>query len=200
MTKGILISFFILLQFEGATKNNWIEYLQSIKSQFYYKDTIIIKFKEGPHLDSITISMLVKVDTNYQKIFKAEEDTLIEEGGSIGEKYFYSFYLSKSNYATIVLYSGGMWGTTGNLYLYNFSPQGKLLSQIKLQDGWADAGESYYSNSKFENDSTFNVVHGVGFEKPDHFYYYAITEWDYIISKEGCVIQKSKMTYEKKEE
>src|SRR6188768_1582074 len=125
MTKRILISFFILLQFEVEAQDHWIEYLKSIKSQFYYKDTIIVKFKNGVQLDS-TIA-LVTVDTNYRKLFKTEQDTLTEEGGASSEKYFYSFYLSKQNYAIIILYSAGMGGTTGNLYLYNFSPQGKLL-------------------------------------------------------------------------
>ena len=196
MTKLLLMCFLLLLRFQVGAQNSWVKYLQSIKEQFYYKDTIIAKFQNGVQLDSSI--KLVKVDTNYHKIFRTDKDTLRE--CKPDEMYFYSLYISKSNYSIIELYSGGMWGTTGNLYLYNFSPQGKLLKQIKLQDGWGDAGESYYTNSKFVSDSSFKVIHGDGFEKSDQSYNYKITECDYLIDKNGIILQKSKRKYKKKAE
>jgi hypothetical protein len=192
MTKTTLISFFCMLQMSVHAQKSWIDYVKSIKTYFYYQDTIIVKFKTGVKLDSSI--KLVSLDTNNKTLFKTGDDTLPQDGD---EKYFYSFYLSKSNYATIVLYSDGMWGETGNLYLYNFTPQGKLLTQIKLQDGWADAGTDYKTNSSFINDTTFKVIRRTGFEKTTLHYAYAFTESTYVITEDGRIVQETKKTYEK---
>lgn len=198
MLKQILIFFLLFLSKKAEAQNHWIDYLKEIKTHFSFKDTIIVKFQNGFRPDS-TIKP-VKVNSDYKSIFKSNEDTLTEEGGARSDKYFYSFYLSKNNYATLVLYSRGRWRETGNLYLYNFSPEGKLLTQIKLQEGWGDAGESYLGSSTFANDSILNVISAIGFEKPDQSYHYHITEWNYLLNNNGQFVQKSVQQYDKNAE
>ena len=110
--------------------------------------------------------------------------------GSHNEKYFYSYHLSKSNFATLTFFSFGKYAPT--LTLYNYSPTGELIKRVEVKSSFMDEGLADSTNTYFKNDSTFVVRRWDGYEETNNsksVLVDSITKTNYIIKSTGRIVK-----------
>jgi len=169
----------------AQTDDSWLSYLKSVRNQFYLKDTIVFTFK--PTNGNETPNYLnVLNDTDCQKFFHSDLDYC----GAHYDKYFYSYYLSKNNIATLTFYSFGKY--TPVLTLYNYSPSGKLLKRVEVKSCFIDAGLADSTTTHFKNDSIFVVRRWDGYEAMENnksIMVDSITKTNFIIKSNGQIVE-----------
>jgi hypothetical protein len=165
MSKATIVTIMMLTYFNvtAQTSNTWLTFLNSIKQEFYLKDSIAFTF-DMPKQENEYPNYLKPVKAEYcDKLFTTERDLGVCKGG---EKFFYSFKLSKRNYATLTFYSFGKY--TPVLTLYNYSPKGELLNQIEIKSSFFDAGQADTTAARLTSDTTFIVSRWDGWEATEN--------------------------------
>ena len=171
----------------AQTNDSWISFLKSVRKEFYLKDTIVFSYKDTERNEYFQYLKLVK-EEDCGRFFNLNDG--MDYCGSHYEKYFYSYHLSKSNFATLTFFSFGKY--TPTLTLYNYSPTGELVKRVEVKSSFMDAGLDDSTNTHFKNDSIFVVRRWDGYEETDNsksVLVDSITKTNYIIKPNGQIVE-----------
>ena len=190
MSKATIVTITMLTYFSvtAQTSDTWLTFLNSIKQDFYLKDSIAFSFPM-PKQENEYPNYLKPVKAEYCDKLFTERDLSICNGG---EKFCYSFKLSKSGFATLTFYSFGKY--TPVLTLYNYSPTGELLNRVEVKSSFFDAGQADTTAARLTSDTTFIVSRWDGWEATENgksVMVDSLTTTDYSIRPTGQ-IQKGK--------
>ena len=180
---GVCFAFSVNAQ----TNDSWLNFLKSVRKEFYLNDTIVFSYKETKRNEYSQYLKPVK-EEDCSRFFNLKNG--LDFCGSHNEKYFYSYHLSKSNFATLTFFSFGKYAPT--LTLYNYSPTGELIKRVEVKSSFMDEGLADSTNTYFKNDSTFVVRRWDGYEETDNcksVLVDSITKTNYIIKSTGRIVK-----------
>lgn len=101
------------------------------------------------------------------------------------QNFFYSYLISKQNYATLTIFSPGKY--TPILTLYNYDPTGKLLQQIEVKSSFMDAGQADSTSTTFIDARNFLVTRWDGYEIDGGNLVDSVTTTNYIFENTGAI-------------
>ena len=179
----------IYVEVNAQSDIGWLEYLKSVKNQFYYKDTIILTYQPNGAEHPNTYS---SKELKYLHNVKDSDLVMLfyNKGNCSQPISYFSYYLSKSDYATLTFITAGKY--VSSLSLFNYSPEGKLLKCFEIKSWFIDAGIADSTSSNFMNDSTIVVRRWDGYELEENgkpFQIDSITTINYVINQKGQIIE-----------
>lgn len=153
MTRLLLTLYLLSTLFSVSAKSTseWLTLLRNSKQKFYQKDTIAIQ-TDKQQFNIFSTGHLNKVPLDHCKRFFSLDTSVCTGDGH----FFYSYYLSTDNYATLTFLSQGKF--TNYLTLYNYSPDGEILYKIILEGSSVDAGSGNYVKTSRKDNKTYIVT------------------------------------------